>query len=394
MNVLDAILVALALVAGWGGWRQGLVSGVLSFAGFLGGALVGAVIAPRLLGDVTGLVGLALAVGIVVVAAGIGNGIAGLLGTWIRDRVTWRPARFVDSAGGSMFSILTVAVLAWVVASAVVVVPLGAVSTQVRGSLVLGEIDRVLPDPTRDWVSGLRSALDSTGLPQAFSGFTVDPDLPVDAPDPALLKDPAVRRAWGSLVKVEGIADECGTQVDGSGFVFARDRVMTNAHVVAGVDDPEVRVRGTGKSWPARVVYLDPLLDVAVLAVPGLDAPVLTFAGTARRGDAAVIAGFPGGGPLMATPARIRGLISARGTDIYGKGKVTREVYAVRGMIRPGNSGGPLLAPDGTVDGVVFATALDDPDTGYALTARAVSAAARDGATATRPVATGSCATR
>lgn len=394
MNLLDLLLVAMALGAAWAGWRQGLIGGVLSFVGFIGGALIGAVVAPRLIGDVSGLFGLALVVLIVVVGAGIGNAVAAVLGAWIRDLVTWRPARVIDSAGGSMFSVLTVAVVAWVVASAILVVPLGSVSTQVRGSLVLGEIDRVLPETTRDWVSGLRSALDSTGLPQAFSGFTIDPDLPVDEPDPSLLKDPAVRRAWGSLVKVQGIARECGTEVDGSGFVFAPDRVMTNAHVVAGVDRPEVLVRGTGRIWAARVVYIDPNLDVAVLAVPGLRAPQLTFAGSARRGDPAVVAGFPGGGPLTATPARIRGTISARGSDIYGRGSVTREVYAVRGTIRPGNSGGPLLAPDGQVDGVVFATALDDPDTGYALTARQVATAARDGAAASARVDTGSCATR
>jgi S1-C subfamily serine protease len=135
-------------------------------------------------------------------------------------------------------------------------------------------------------------------------------------------------------------------------------------------------------------------MDVAVLEVPGLDAPVLTFAATAQRGDAAVVAGFPGGGPLTASAARIRGRITARGTDIYGHGQVSRDVYAVRGTIRPGNSGGPLLSPDGHVDGVVFASSVEDPETGYALTADQVAQAARDGATATREVATGSCATR
>jgi S1-C subfamily serine protease len=203
-----------------------------------------------------------------------------------------------------------------------------------------------------------------------------------------------VRRAWGSLVKIEGIARECGTEVDGSGFVYAPDRVMTNAHVVAGIDRPEVLVRGTGRAWPASVVYIDPRLDVAVLAVPGLSAPQLEFTTDARRGDPVVVAGFPGGGPLTATPARIRGTIQARGTDIYDRGTVTREVYAIRGEVRPGNSGGPLLAADGRVDGVVFASALDDPDTGYALTARQVADAAKAGRSAKQPVDTGSCATR
>jgi S1-C subfamily serine protease len=394
VNVLDVVLVVVAVLAAWSGWRQGLISGVLSFVGFIGGALVGALVAPRLLGDISGLFALALAVVIVIVGAGIGNAVASLLGGWIRSHVTWQPARVVDSAGGSMFSILTVAVVAWVVASAAIMVPLGPVSTQVRGSAVLGEIDRVLPETTRDWVSGLRGALDSTGFPQAFAGFTLDPVIPVEEPDPSLLKEPAVRRASGSLVKIEGIARECGTEIDGSGFVYAPDRVMTNAHVVAGVDRPRVLVRGVGRAWPATVVYLDPRIDVAVLAVPGLSAPELEFTTGARRGDAAVVAGFPGGGPLTAAPARIRGTLSARGTDIYDRGTVTREVYALRGEVRPGNSGGPLLSPEGKVDGVVFASAIDDPDTGYALTARQVSTAAREGAAADAAVDTGSCATR
>ena len=312
----------------------------------------------------------------------------------MRDAVTWRPARFVDSVGGSAFAVLTLALTAWVLASALLVVPLGAVSTQVRGSALLGEIDSAMPQAPRDWLSGLRSAMDSTGFPQAFGGFTLDPDIPVDAPDPALLKDPAVRAAWNSLVKVEGVAPDCGTQVDGSGFVYAKDRVMTNAHVVAGVDHPGVLVRGTGKVVDATVVYIDPEVDVAVLDVPGLEASSLRFATTAERGDAAVVAGFPGGGELTATAARIRGRITARGTDIYGHGTVTRDVYAVRGTIRPGNSGGPLLSPDGHVDGVVFASSVEDPDTGYALTADQVARAARAGALATDPVGTGSCATR
>jgi len=169
---------------------------------------------------------------------------------------------------------------------------------------------------------------------------------------------------------------------------------MTNAHVVAGVESPVVYVRGVGRAYRATVVYLDPDVDVAVLYVPDLDAPALPFGPPARRGDPAVIAGFPGGGPLIATPGRIRGTVSARGSDIYGHGSVTREIYSVRGTVRPGNSGGPLLSADGHVYGVVFAAALDDPDTGYALTRSQVAPAAAIGSSATEPVDTGSCATR
>jgi S1-C subfamily serine protease len=169
---------------------------------------------------------------------------------------------------------------------------------------------------------------------------------------------------------------------------------MTNAHVVAGVDRPRVLVAGSGEPLDARVVHFDPELDVAVLLVPELRAAPLRFSGDAVRGDRAVVAGFPGGGPLTAEPARIRARISARGTDIYGRGSVTRDVFSLRATVLPGNSGGPLLSPTGEVDGVVFATSVADPETGYALTAQQVQPAARAGAQSVAPVATGSCATR
>ena len=251
MNLVDYVLIVLAVLAALTGWRNGLVGGVLSFAGFIGGALVGALVAPHLVGSLNGLVAVVLGIGIVVVAAGIGNALAGLLGGWIRGVVTWRPARFVDSVGGSVFGVLSLALVAWVVASALLLVPLGALSTEVRGSTVLGKIDELMPQAPRDWVSGLRSALDSTGFPQAFGGFTLDPVIPVEPPDATLLTDPAVRAALGSVVKIEGIAPDCGTQVDGSGFVYAHDRVMTNAHVVAGVQNPGVIDQNRTLPWPS-----------------------------------------------------------------------------------------------------------------------------------------------
>jgi len=179
------------------------------------------------------------------------------------------------------------------------------------------------------------------------------------------------------------------------GFVYARERVMTNAHVVAGVDDPRVGVPGGGAPLDAEVVYFDPELDLAVLAVPGLMAAPLAFdPSLAQTGAAAVVAGYPGGGPLDSSAARVRAVIEARGEDIYGRAGVVREVYAFRGSVVAGNSGGPLLSPKGTVLGVVFASAVGDPTIGYALTAQQVSAAAASGRSATSSVDTGSCRTR
>ena len=393
MNVLDWLLLGMLVFAAVSGWRQGLVAGVLSFAGFIAGAIAGALIAPYVIGGVDGILSFILAMGIVIIGAGVGNWLTSLVGTWIRNRVTWSPARLVDSVGGSIFGLLSVALILWMVGSAALGVPLGPVSNQVRGSTVLGQIDAAIPESARDVIDELRSALDSSGLPEAFAGFTLPPIIPVDEPDLRVAVSPEVRASFASLVKVQGIAEACSSVVDGSGFVFAPNRVMTNAHVVAGMQDPFVQIRGQGQSYKARVVYMDTSVDVAVLYVPGLDAPSLDFAPReAKRGDDAVVAGFPGGGRLTATAARVRGIITARGTDIYNSGNVVREVYSVRGEVVPGNSGGPLLSTSGEVYGVVFAAAVGDPTTGYALTADQVSTAAKAGAKATEPVFTGSCA--
>jgi S1-C subfamily serine protease len=166
---------------------------------------------------------------------------------------------------------------------------------------------------------------------------------------------------------------------------------MTNAHVVAGVEDPTVQVDGVGRMLSASVVYFDPAIDVAVLAVPDLTAVPLRFGGVAGRGSDAVVAGFPGGGKLTAEAARVRGRITAQGQDIHGTGPVTRDIYSLRSRVLPGNSGGPLLSPAGLVYGVVFAAASRDSSTGYALTADEVAAAAAAGRKATQAVPTGSC---
>jgi S1-C subfamily serine protease len=160
--------------------------------------------------------------------------------------------------------------------------------------------------------------------------------------------------------------------------------------VVAGVHGPTVHALD-GRSYPAEVVLYDPKRDVAVLYVPGFDRQPLSFAGLAQRGQSAVVAGYPENGPFRPVAARVRGVESARGPDIYQSSQVTRQIYSVYSVVRPGNSGGPLLAPDGRVYGVVFAAAVEDRHTGYALTAAEVAADARSGAGARQPVSTQGC---
>ena len=202
--------------------------------------------------------------------------------------------------------------------------------------------------------------------------------------------DPEIREASASVVKVIGRASSCNRVIEGSGFVVAPERVMTNAHVVAGVAAPVVTAPNA-EPLESRVVHFDPSTDVAVLAVPGLDRAALAFRDDAATGAHAAVVGYPGNGPLRTEPARVRGEYALLGSDIYDDETVSRDVLSMRGEIRPGNSGGPLVADDGLVYGVVFAASLTDPDTGYALAPSEVESALEAADAATDPVPTGGC---
>ena len=395
MNVVDIVVLTAIVLFAWSGWRNGFVSGLLSFIGFLGGGLIGVFLAPLVLGQwrIEGTLGLAITAALVIGCAIAGQIATSIIGRKLHDRITWEPARIVDNIGGAALNVLAIAVIGWILAATATALPGSTVSSQVRSSSVLSTLDTVVPSQARDMVTNLRNLVDTSGLPQLFDGFGVLPPAPVEAPTAAVVKNKAVQRSLNSVVRIQGSAPSCGSGFTGSGFVIAQGRVLTNAHVVAGVRSPRVEVPDTG-SFRATTVYFDPRVDVAVLEVPGLRAPALTMSGPVGRGADTVIAGYPGGGPMTATAARVRGTIGgdvARGTDIYGKPGVQREVYALRGVARPGNSGGPLLTSDGQVAGVVYAQAVADPQMAFALTAAQVSDAISAGRNATREVSTGGC---
>lgn len=326
---------------------------------------------------------------LVLVLACLGQLAATALGSVLRDRITWRPAQTVDNTVGAVVSAVSVLLVAWLLGTAVDRSPFTGLARQVRNSQVLTTVDALMPDAARSWFASFRRLVDQNGFPEVFAGLGGERIISTDPPDPAILRSPAVIRSRGSILKVRGVAAACSKQVEGSGFVYAPQRLMTNAHVVAGVRQPRVEV--DGQALPARVVLFDPARDVAVLFVPDLRRAPLGFAGQARAGDSAVVAGYPQDGPFTAVPARVRNRQTARSPDIYSEGTVTREIYALRSVVRPGNSGGPLLSPGGRVYGVVFAAATDNPETGYALTAAQVRSDAQAGATATARVSTRGC---
>lgn len=390
-EVLDVVLLAASLLFAVSGYRQGFVVGVLSFVGFLGGGVLGARAAPGLaeasvLRDLpASLVGL----GLVFLAATLGQLVATLVGAAVRNRLTWRPARTLDALGGAVVSVVSLLLVAWLVGTAVASSPFPSLASAVRGSVLLQAVDDAVPSPVERFFASFRRLVDDRGFPEVFGGLAPTRVVEVAPPDPALAASAVVQAARPSVLRVTGVAGSCRRRIEGTGFVYAPERVMTNAHVVAGVTEPEVEVGDD--SLAATVVLFDPGRDVAVLAVPGLEQASLAFAGPAEAGAGALVLGYPQNGPFRADAARVRGTQNARGPDIYQQDTVVREIYALRGTVRPGNSGGPLVDEAGRVVGVVFAAAADDPQTGYALTAAEVASSAAAGATATAPVDTRTC---
>lgn len=372
MNWVDISLVIMLALFAWAGWRRGFIAGVFSLAGFLGGGLLAAYVLPDVIGRTLepGLFSALVIITAVVVAAMLGQAIASVLGRSLKRGLSWTPVRFVDAVLGLGLNVMVFVLLTWLIAMAIAFVPRNGLTSAVHESRVLVTLDQVVPDEARDTFVDMRDAITGTAMPRVFAGIgeLIGPE--VGAPDPDVIDDPALGQARDAIVRVAGRAEQCASSVTGSGFVVAADYVLTNAHVVAGVTDISIQVDRGEPPYDATVVAFDPKLDAAVLHVPGLDPAPLGFSlADAESGEDAIVAGFPNGGGFEASAARIRGLVTARGEDIYGRAGVEREVIAFRGLVQTGNSGGPLLTTKGRVLGMVFGAGVSNEDTGFAITA-------------------------
>jgi S1-C subfamily serine protease len=393
VNLLDIVLIVATLMFAIGGFRQGFVTATLSFFGFFGGAVIGAQLADPIAGRLSqdSSWRIAVAVAVVLGLALLGQVLAVSLGNQLRSRLTWRPAQTVDSVLGAVVSTVAVLLVFWMVATPLASAPYPRVASAVRDSQVIRGVDDVVPRQVRTLYSSLRDAVRSYDFPEVFGPLVPTRVRSVPPPDPKLLESRAVASVRPSVVKITGLAQSCARRVEGSGFVYAPDRIITNAHVVAGIDQPSVLVNGDRRE--ATVVLYDPDRDVAILYLPDLGLQPLRFAPRpVDTGADAIVLGYPEDGPFFAGAARIRDRMEIRGPDIYNDRTVTREVYAIYGDVRSGNSGGPLIAPDGRVLGVIFAAAVDQQFTGFVLTAAEVAADARTAASATAGVSTGDCA--
>jgi len=389
MNLLDWFLLVVVLAYALSGYWQGFVTGAFATAGLLIGGLLGIWLAPLALGNAEPSLWVSLgALFLVIASASVGQALFQYAGARIRDRITWQPIRAVDAVGGAALSAVAVLLVAWALGVAISGSRLGGVTPLVRESAVLSRVDTALPMGASGVLRAFDNVVGTTFFPRYLEPFAPERIVTVRPGPQRLLTDPDVVDAAPSVLKVRSF-NACGRGVEGSGFLYADDRLMTNAHVLAGVDRPEVVVGDSVVA--ARVVHYDARLDVAVLALDDGDLPLLAFDRAAEEKDGVAILGYPQDGPYDVGTARIRAVQRLRSPDIYGAGSVLREVYSVRGLVRPGNSGGPIVSSGGDVVGVVFAASVTDPDTGYALTAEQVAASAARGVTASDAVDTGEC---
>jgi S1-C subfamily serine protease len=387
VNWLDLLLGVLFVIAAMSGFRRGALLQLLAYGGLAAGLMGGALLAAPLAGLArTPGAQAVVAAGVLLGGAALGNAVGWLAGSWARTRAHATSAGVLDRAAGSLVSVVAVLLATWFLALNLVNGPLPALSREIRGSAIVRGLGATLPPPP-SLLAEVRTFLNRYGFPEVFLGLPPAPSGPVPEPAPAGVRR-AVRAAEASTFRVIGRA--CGQIQSGTGFAISDHRVVTNAHVVAGVEAPVVQAPN-GSAQKASVVLFDPGTDLAVLRVDGVPGPGLTLEpALVGRGVGGATLGYPGGGPLAAEPAAVRRAIDALGRDIYGRNTVQREVYELQARVEPGDSGGPFVTPDGMVAGVVFAASTTDDGIGYAIASTEV---LRDLRTArgSAPTSTGPC---
>lgn len=365
-NLVDGIVLVLVAVSAARGLRVGATSQLGSYIGFWVGLFAGAVIAPYVAEPLPA--GIIRTFASLVILLGLAS-ISSALGRTLGNRLSRRLKRVhlgkVDSGAGVVVSVISTLLIVWIVAALALNAPWPALSSEISGSRVVQALDEVLP-PAPSVFARVDNLFSTAGFPPVFA--SIPPALAGPVPLPSRSQISAVEaRVESSVLKIEGLA--CSEIQEGSGFVVAPGYVVTNAHVVAG--EASTYVIQDGSQLPAEVIWFNPHLDLAVLKVPGLGATKVLHFDTqvASRGTQAVVLGYPEGGPLTYGSAGVMASFDAVGRDIYNQGLTTRLVYEIDAIVRPGNSGGPLVNLDGQVIGVVFSRSTTNPYVGFALAA-------------------------
>lgn len=394
--LLDIILLAVLVMQAITGWYRGFLASVLGVIGLIAGGWVAIWGLPQMMiGE--SFRGNAITRSIVMLfgvlmLAGLGYGLLSDAGRRIMESRRRGLLGRGDSLAGALLSAAMAAVLMGLASLALYPLAPSSWRGLMDESKILAAVADNTPPAVVDLAGRATSELYDAGFPRVFGDPGAEPDLPADVPDAGITDSPGVQAAAGSIVKVNSAMIRCNAAGTGSGWVVAPQRIVTNAHVVAGSNAVTVQVGGSGARLQADVVAFDPDLDLAILDVPRLQAQPLERAPALGRGDSSVVAGFPRGGPYRTEPARIRGMLQATGTDIYDSRPVQREIYSIYARVIPGNSGGPLLTTEGQVAGTVFARSANSTETGFVITDSGSRQLLDQAAELTQPVDTGQCA--
>jgi S1-C subfamily serine protease len=386
--VIDLFLVLVLIGYLTYGFRTGLMRSIGGIVGVVGGGMAAYFAIPFIGRLVPAPEWRAFSVLLlVVVMLAIGHSVGAALGHAIRKHLRAQPLRVVDRILGAGVNVVVAALVVSVLAAGVTSLGVPLLSPAVASSGVVRAIDGATPDPVKSVLAQARSFAIEEGLPLIADAF--GPAAPPPIPDIDTSTGP-LSVAAQSVVRISGTAYSCGQSQSGTGFVIAPERVITNAHVLAGVDEPVVEAPGAG-GRTGRIVYFDPVDDLAVIAVPGLPTPPLAVNPELGQGARGVVNGYPFGGPFTSRPAEVVSIDTIVVPDIYGDDPSQRQVYVLAADVDPGNSGGPFLDQEGAVAGVIFGRAENTDNVGYALTLGEVGEVLDQAASLSAPVPSGRC---
>ena len=385
--VLDLLLIALLVSYAVFGFRRGFILSLGSFVGIVGGAVAAFFAIPMVTGWVTASqFRLPVILVVVVVLIGLGQAGGAALGAVIRRRVDKTPLRSIDRLFGAAITLVAAALVVSTLAFGLGSLGVPVVSQAIGSSAVVSTIDRVTPDSVKALEAKVRSLFALDGLPRLFEAIGTGTPVPVPTSN-----NTAAQQASGrSVVKITGNAYQCGQNQSGSGFVSSTGRVVTNAHVVAGVTQPVV-ITPAGATFTGRVIYFNSVQELAVIAVNGLPTAALPLAADLTTGATAVFDGYPLGGPFRSSPAAVQNVATINSPDIYGANPAPREVYYLAADVQEGNSGGPLLDAGGHVVGVIFARSATTSHLGFAMTTKDLAPVVAQAKGLSASVSSGSC---
>jgi S1-C subfamily serine protease len=395
MNFIDIFIAAAFLIFGWIGFRRGILRTVLSIIGLIVGGAAGAIATPSIQSLISNnAFGFKPTIGLtsIILGASLGMFLFGVLGSFLR--VVLLPFPFmktIDSLIGFGLAIVAVASISSTLSSAAQVIPNKTVNNLFSQSQLISQINQYLPERFKDAAQKIQNVITDSPLPEVFKSLVESRITPTQLESDVAIPE-IVNKSVASTVRIDGIAESCSAAMVGTGFIVSPERVITNAHVVAGVKEPVITLFNSQTQLGGRVIAIDRKKDIAIIFVPGLTGEKLTFIGPVTPNEIGFVVGYPNGGNLRTMPVSVTSEFESIGTDIDGNGETRREVIVFGGDVKPGNSGGPLLNDQGQVLGVVFAADAENKNTGYALAPSEVAKLVSETSSVMQAIETGECA--